>query len=424
MNQVTDVPFARLVILSCMPWLAHLRQSAISSSRFMSAALWYLMFWPFLAAQAASSPFAGNCVDCHTKLGPTMVEAWKSSAHAVKGVGCVECHGADHSTIFSRKGRVSAAVCGKCHEKEQKEFQNSLHASAVDLMIVDPKFSKLPKVISDLGCSTCHQIGAKHEDGSKGNCNSCHSSHKFSVQEARRPEACAACHTGPDHPHMAMWQASKHGQLFASADTQSQSPTCVTCHMPGGSHDTSLGISYGQVSNGAHPEGSDPPVKMRAISTEMARKQRMKMLETCAPCHSSRFASESLAKADEVKREVDELLRQAVRVIQNLEKDGLLVRPGGGLLGIEPGHSLVLGADQLYDGLSPVEQRFFDMAKFHHASAFKGAYHQSPEFTHNQGYLRMRQDLTFILSEAEKLREKKQFTPNPARVAEPTPNTP
>jgi hypothetical protein len=64
------------------------------------------------------------------------------------------------------------------------------------------------------------------------------------------------------------------------------------------------------------------------------------------------------------------------------------------------------GANQLYDDLSPVEQRFFDMFKFHHATSFKGAYHQSPEYTHNEGFLKMKQDLTFIRSEAKNLRLK------------------
>lgn len=64
----------------------------------------------------------------------------------------------------------------------------------------------------------------------------------------------------------------------------------------------------------------------------------------------------------------------------------------------------MLGSDQLYDGGSPIEQRFFDMFKFHHATTFKGAYHHSPEHTHNQGFLRMKQDLTYINNEAFRLR--------------------
>ena len=69
------------------------------------------------------------------------------------------------------------------------------------------------------------------------------------------------------------------------------------------------------------------------------------------------------------------------------------------------GHSLILGGDQLYDGLSPVEQRFFGLFKFNHATTFKGAYHHSPEYTHNESFLRMMQDLSFINNEAARLRD-------------------
>ena len=134
------------------------------------------------------------------------------------------------------------------------------------------------------------------------------------------------------------------------------------------------------------------------------------MVKTCLPCHSSRFASESLETADKIKREVDQLLQEAVDIIDGLESDGLLAGErlisGEELKDPNVQAGLQPGANQLYDDLSPVEQRFFDMFKFHHATSFKGAYHQSPEYTHNEGYLKMKQDLTFIRSEARKLRLK------------------
>jgi hydroxylamine dehydrogenase len=342
-----------------------------------------------------------SCLECHATLSPTAVTAWRESRHGRRDVGCADCHGEDHSTIFARKGRVSAAVCGKCHSKEKTQFDLSLHAAAMDNLQSDPKFNRLSPVLKELGCVGCHQIGDRSDDGSRGRCNSCHSSHSFSVAEARRPEACATCHTGPDHPHFAMWQASKHGQLFAVPETRNQSPTCVTCHMAKGNHHTGIGLSLGQVSSGATLEGTVPPVKMRTISASEAARQRKAMVETCLPCHSSRFASESLLQADTAKKEADALLGEAVELIAGLEADGLLVRPG---TNSTSAHGVVLGPEQPYDGLSPAEQRFFDLSKFHHASTFKGAYHHSPEFTHNQGFLRMKQDLTFLRSEADRLR--------------------
>lgn len=260
------------------------------------------------------------------------------------------------------------------------------------------------------GCMGCHQIGLKFSDGSRGKCNSCHSGHSFSVQEARRPEACAMCHVGPDHPQMESWSASKHGQLYSAEDTRDQTPTCVTCHMPRGNHDTGFGLTLGNVSTGAVMQGTHAPVKMRTINHDDFMSRRKQMIETCLPCHSSRFADESLRMADDVKKEADSVLAEALEVIHSLQADGLL-RKGSYIESLVADSTeetaLVLGPDQTYDDNSPIEQRFFNMFKFHHATTFKGAYHHSPKHTHNLGFLKMKQDLTFIRNEATRLRSKR-----------------
>jgi hydroxylamine dehydrogenase len=356
---------------------------------------------------------AETCVECHSKSSPRLVTSWQESRHAVKGVGCAACHGEDHSRIFEVKGEVSAAVCGTCHATQVKEFSKSLHAIAIDTMKADPKFGRLSPAMAELSCNGCHQIGKQFSDGSRGNCNSCNSGHSFSSREARRPESCAQCHTGPDHEHLEMWLTSKHGQLYSDETTRAQSPTCVTCHMPSGSHDTSVGLSLGNVAHGAALDTTKPPVKMRLISAGEFERQRESMLSTCLPCHSSRFSTESLSKADLVKVEADQVLAEAVAIIEQLHSDGLL--KSGSSQGRSTNHiatstnrepPLVLGGDQLYEGLSPIEQRFFGMSKFHHASTFKGAYHHSPLHTHNKGFLLMKQDLDFIKQEADRLRKK------------------
>lgn len=351
-----------------------------------------------------------TCLECHEKAEFKMVEAWRHSKHAEAGVGCADCHGDDHSALFALKGQVSAAVCGKCHSDQVKQFDQSLHAAAMDLLVNDPKFKRLSPAMAEMGCISCHRVGAHSYDGSRGKCNVCHSGHSFSSQEARRPEACAMCHTGPEHPHMEMWQKSKHVQLFANESTRDQAPTCVTCHMPDGNHHTGFGLTLGQVASGSVYEGKETPIPMRTIGRKEARKSRAAMIKTCLPCHSSRFASESLETADKIKLEVDRLLEEAVDIIDELEAEGLLAGErlvsGKELDDHDVQAGLQPGANQLYDDLSPVEQRFFDMFKFHHATSFKGAYHQSPEYTHNEGFLKMKQDLTFIRSEAKNLRLK------------------
>ena len=43
----------------------------------------------------AETPPNADCVDCHSKTTPNVVEDWKLSKHAAAGIGCDVCHGSD-----------------------------------------------------------------------------------------------------------------------------------------------------------------------------------------------------------------------------------------------------------------------------------------------------------------------------------------
>ncbi|MFO1021887.1 MAG: multiheme c-type cytochrome [Planctomycetales bacterium] len=76
-----------------------------------------------------------SCVECHGKTSPAIIDHWKGSTHAVKGVGCVECHIANKGDVdgFDHYGSHIATIvtpmdCARCHPKETKEFEKSHHA--------------------------------------------------------------------------------------------------------------------------------------------------------------------------------------------------------------------------------------------------------------------------------------------------------
>lgn len=82
-----------------------------------------------------------RCVDCHLQGNPGIVEQWKFSTHAHKGVGCVECHQANEgdADAFLHEGALIAAVvtprdCGRCHQQEQAEFARSHHAAGGEIL--------------------------------------------------------------------------------------------------------------------------------------------------------------------------------------------------------------------------------------------------------------------------------------------------
>jgi hydroxylamine dehydrogenase len=112
-------------------------------------------------------------------------------------------------------------------------------------------------------CGQCHNV--------ENRCDSCHFRHRFSPSEARDPMACATCHMGPDHPHIEMYQHSKHGSRFEVYGDTETVPVCVDCHMPYNDqmlgkrkgadgttytdHNLATGIAYGPVGDGTTRNG-------------------------------------------------------------------------------------------------------------------------------------------------------------------------
>ena len=86
--------------------------------------------------------------------------------------------------------------------------------------------------------------GRVDPDGSIGTCTACHTRHSFSVEEVRKPHTCGQCHLGYDHPHIEIYEESKHGNIYDSegeswnwtaipwkVGADFRAPTCAVCHM-------------------------------------------------------------------------------------------------------------------------------------------------------------------------------------------------
>ena len=235
-----------------------------------------------------------DCFECHQEKSPGVTEQWAHSTHSEVGVGCYDCHGAEESDVdgWYHEGQLIATLvtpkdCGECHPDIAGEFQASHHAAAGQIL------GSLDNVLGEIvegtpaanaGCQQCHGsvvafktdaagellrdkedkpiiddatwpnsgIGRINPDGSNGTCSACHSRHSFSIEMARRPDNCGKCHLGPDHPQKEIYDESKHGIAFATADPQgkmhldadewsvgdtySAAPTRATCHMSAPSH--------------------------------------------------------------------------------------------------------------------------------------------------------------------------------------------
>jgi len=315
-------------------------------------ALWR---WGFSATSAApaSSPQAAaaqSCVDCHRKRNPGLVADWEHSIHAKLGVGCLKCHqaGPDRSAYVAKahlphsptpiEAVVSPRTCAQCHPKQVQDFSRSKHAHTVDIMWRIDAWLKQGlnnDIERESGCYVCHGtvvtlvdgkpmegtwpnvgIGRINPDGSKGSCSSCHTRHRFSVAEARKPDACGQCHLGPDHPQIEIFTESKHGGIFRTegdrwkwtpddgqwlAGRDYRSPTCAACHMssaPGvaSSHDVTERLSWEtQAPLTVRPSDFQPFPAQTDWQTE-----RRKMETVCMQCHSEQWTKAHFARFDRV----------------------------------------------------------------------------------------------------------------------------
>ena len=154
-----------------------------------------------IVAHHVSVPASSSkCVECHDKLSPGIIDHWEGSTHALKGVGCVECHQANEkdADAFLHYGATIATVvtprdCSHCHPKESKEFQHSHHAKAGNILASLDNFlaetvegnrvpfnphSKTPGMEVDMvngmaslntGCKQCHgsKVALVGTDGSE-----------------------------------------------------------------------------------------------------------------------------------------------------------------------------------------------------------------------------------------------------------------
>ncbi len=384
---------------------------------------------PETAAQEAETEGAG-CIACHEKLNPGLVQQWRDSKHAKaepKRVECQTCHGDDHTGADdAEKARTpTPKTCKKCHFKQVRQFNKGKHALAEATAHAIPMTANQPDSVQKAACLGCHSIGKKWEDGSVGKCDSCHTRHLFSAEEARQPEACETCHMGEDHSQYEMWRSSKHGVIHATDGGSGRAPVCQTCHMQEGDHEVMTGWGFlalrlpvpdeqwtadtmtivraigpwGQDEAGMEERiGAIKALKLARLDQESFDETRAKMIKVCATCHSESFGREHLENADEVIRETTHVMAEAVRVIEKLYEDGILPLTADG-----PKHPDLL---LFYDSPTEIEQELYRMFLFHRQKAFQGAIHANPDYMHWYGWGPMKSSFQRIKEMAVEYRKR------------------
>lgn len=382
------------------------------------------------------------CVACHTDVTPGAVADWRLSAHAGEDVSCDTCHGDLHTTAEDTAAveLPTAEVCNECHETQYEQYASGKHALAWAAMEAMPTTHALPAELTDgyQGCGGCHSVGLRtpedlaaqegHGFGSNP-CDSCHTRHTFSLLEAQQPQACQTCHMGFDHPQWEMYSSSKHGVRFLLRQAgvlppETPAPTCQTCHMPDGNHEvrTAWGflavrlplsedevwaadqVTILQALGVLDPEGN-PTARLDVVrAADVARltaedfdRERNNMIAVCSDCHSESFAREELGATDELIRQGDHLLAEAIREIVALYEEGILEQPEGYA-------SAFPDLLTFHDAPTVIEQTLFEMHLKHRMRLFQGSFHSNPDYAFWYGWSEMQRDLTDIREMAAALR--------------------
>lgn len=391
-----------------------------------------------------SSVSAQVCVDCHKTITPHIVSDWQLSKHGQNKIECTACHGDQHQSAqdVAKVLIPTPDTCAMCHSTQVQQFKSGKHALAWASMKAMPTAHWQPMELMEgmKGCGGCHKIGLKTEAEIKGlkksgagfglaSCDACHTRHIFSVKEASQPQSCRTCHMGIDHPQWEMYSASKHGVRYLLKQNgilpeTVAAPTCQTCHMQEGNHanrtawgflavrlpmpeDKQWAADRATVLQGLgvlDPDGK-PTARLDVVkAADVARltqedwqKERDKMVKTCNQCHSANFVKAELGKGDMMIKEADHLMAEAIRIIAELYKDGILVKPKNYAYAFP---------DLLtfHDAPTTIELKLFKMFLEHRMRTFQGTFHANPDYALWYGWSSMQYDLTEIKEMAKELR--------------------
>lgn len=409
-----------------------------------------------------------TCAECHRQYNPQIVQQFEASAMGIAGrqnprinlpqqqLTCADCHGTNHDTIMASLGRVPETTCAGCHLEIYRDHvidAGHSYGPGPDGLGINwernigvPHYAQMPRIVMEMGCDACHaQAGAtddrywseelqRYIDTSslryRNGCIACHTRHSFSLEEARKPEACFTCHMGPDHPNYEAYMSSKHGSIYAArghtwdwsqplAEADWPAPTCAYCHMlyvdsitgeRYSSHNMTRKIIWGMGVQAATGELVD----LVALPENQAK--RNEMIRVCITCHSEDKARNYLRSADAHKLAGDALVLEAQEILAGLYKDGLIevsrgqraagLLPGPRYSAIElPGGLAQHSPTSLYYDVSPIEREYFDMFFFSALKSYKGAMHMSPDYAWWYGYAEVLGHLARIREDAAQLRD-------------------
>jgi len=382
---------------------------------------------------------ADTCTECHKQEKPGIYADWQKSMHAKVGVSCADCHRvSDNMDLMVSQPHlnhsdtpVSALVtpkrCAQCHPDETEQYARSKHAHTLEIINKIDKWlihGMINRIERATGCYACHGsviqsvagepmegswpnvgVGRRNPDGSLGSCTSCHTRHRFSSIEARKPEACGQCHLGPDHPQIEIYTESKHGAIYHAEGDQwnwnpndfhwiagrdYRTPTCAGCHMSEAqelskSHDVTERLAWElQAPLTIRPSEFTPFPSN--TSWEM---EREKMGRVCLQCHSQEWTSGHFQNLDRVIENYNTIYyTPVVDVLNDLYASG------------------VLSQESYFD--EKLEWEFYELWHHEGRRARMGTAMMAPDYAWWHGFYEVKHRYVTFMEEAKRLKEEKK----------------
>jgi hypothetical protein len=377
-----------------------------------------------------------ECVVCHRRSTPGIVEQYGHSTMAAAEVTCRDCHevaanypgSVEHEDTHVLRSPTTA-MCQRCHGTEVAQYYQSRHSLPAYVAYAGPDelnpelrqmYDAIPesrggpeqmrsvlfdledKRVTKFACETCHSIGAPAADNSVGRCQKCHLRHEFSLEQARKPETCNNCHIGPDHPQWEIYQESPHGISYLTGGDRWNweaevgtltvndfpAPTCAICHMSGfgasgTTHDVGDRLTWYLFSpiSERRPVWEDNKVRMQGV---------------CQECHNQNFLDDFYISADEATEAVNDYVRQSDEMMAPLKEQNLLTA--------EP-----------FD--EPIDFTYFEL--WHHwgRTAKFGVWMQGPDYTQWHGVYEVLSDLAELREMVDARLEQAETAGNPEGTA-------
>lgn len=373
--------------------------------------------------------FSGpECLECHQGLTPGIVNDWKASRHAAPSSGaapvtCDACHGNDHQALTF----PTPATCGTCHLQQhgaflaERRYGFPSHALAMERAVDAKHFvDTSPRRKPPPACNAIRWPPSAIP-ATPGTVST--------PPEARRPEACLTCHSGPPHPDDEAYFASAHGRRYRAEGKDWDwskplrkgnytVPTCAYCHMQEGRH---------QVADKALWKFGLKEINPFTAENKIKRKR---WIALCSECHDAAQAETWLKELNHERTRAWSVLEDAERVLRGLRSDDLLSpRPGErppypvdwwekhwprARIGFYEGQ-----ASAFYN-VSAIERDYFEMWYFDNLLAYKGAAHGAPDMV-TEGHRKLHDSLARLREQEKDLRALDLLERKSGKKYDPTP---